>query len=147
METERENSRAPSPGEAHEQGCWGEEMAAAHLRRLGWRIVERNAHPCRGDMRCELDIIAYVPAENRVVFVEVKTHRVRSPRATRLWCIDRRKKSILLRACSNWILREKWHGNFRFDVVQVYGTPEAPNPPEIDHIENVPLFPPKWRFW
>ena len=54
---------------------------------------------------------------------------------------------MLLRACSCWILQRHWHGNFRFDVVQVYGEPNGPHPPEIDHIENVPLFPPKWRFW
>ena len=107
----------------------------------------RRVRPCARDRRCEIDLIVRTRDHRGIAFVEVKTHRVRSPRATRLWCIDRRKKSILLRACSNWILREKWHGNFRFDVVQVYGTPEAPNPPEIDHIENVPLFPPKWRFW
>ena len=77
----------------------------------------------------------------------MKTHRARSPRASRLWRVDKRKKAILLRACSNWILREKWHGNFRFDVVQVYGAPASGAAPEIDHVENVRLFPPKWRFW
>ena len=82
-----------------------------------------------------------------LAFVEVKTHKAHSPRASRLWRIDKRKKNVLLRACSSWIMHERWHGNFRFDVVQVYGEPEGAHPPEIDHIENVPLFPPKWRFW
>ena len=146
METERENSRAPSPGEARAQGSWGEEMAAAHLRRIGWRIVERNAHPCRGDLRCELDIIAYVPAENRIVFVEVKTHWRHSPFAGRLWAVDRRKKRNLLRASANWLMRRRWRGNYRFDVIEVYGERGGAAAPEIDHIENVRLFPPNWRF-
>ena len=129
------------------QGRWGEEIATAHLRRIGWRIVERNAHPCRRDRRCELDIIAYAPQENRIVFVEVKTHRRRSPFAGRLWAVDARKKRNLLRAGANWLMRRRWHGNWRFDVIEVYGEMGSAVLPEIDHIENVKLFPPNWRFW
>ena len=128
------------------RGRWGEEMAAAHLRARGWRILERNVRPCGQDRRCEIDLVLRSADRRSVVFVEVKTHRARSPRAGRLWCINRRKKNVLLRACTSWILKRKWHGNFRFDVVEVYGTP-AGGAPEIDHVENVPLFPPKWRFW
>ena len=80
-----------------------------------------------------------------VVFVEVKTHRWHSAFAGRLWAVGRRKKRNVLRACANWLIRRKWHGNFRFDVIEVYG--EEGGVPEIDHIENVPLFPPHWRFW
>ena len=58
-----------------------------------------------------------------------------------------RKKNVLLRACANWLMWKKWHGNFRFDVIEVFGRRTSPRPPEIDHFENVPLFPPKWRFW
>ena len=116
------------------RGVWGEDVALNFLKRKGWRLVGRRVRPCARDRR-------------GVAFVEVKTHRARSPRATRLWCVNKRKKSVLLRACSCWIMHERWHGNFRFDVVQVYGEPEGAHPPEIDHIENVPLFPPKWRFW
>lgn len=128
------------------RGRWGETVAAEYLRAHGWTVVERNARPCAQDQRCEIDLVLRSGDGRSVVFVEVKTHRSRSPRAGRLWCVNRRKKNVLLRACTNWILRKKWHGNFRFDVVEVYGTP-AGGPPEIDHIENVPLFPPKWRFW
>lgn len=128
------------------RGRWGERVAADYLRGLGWRVLERNARPCRGDRRCEIDLVLGSGDGRSVVFVEVKTHQARSPRASRLWCVDRRKKNALLRACTNWILRRRWHGNFRFDVVEIYGMP-AGGEPEIDHIENVPLFPPKWRFW
>lgn len=128
------------------RGRWGEMVAASYLQMRGWRILERNARPCGQDRRCEIDLVLKSADGRRVVFVEVKTHRARSPRASCLWSVDRRKKNVLLRACTNWILKRKWHGNFRFDVVEVYGTP-ADGAPEIDHIENVPLFPPKWRFW
>ena len=82
-----------------------------------------------------------------MVFVEVKTHRRHSAWAHRLWAVDRRKKRNLLRASANWLMRRRWHGNCRFDVIEIYGTADAATPPEIDHVTNVPLFPPNWRFW
>lgn len=137
----------PSANRSVQRGCWGENVAAEHLRRLGWRIVERNARPCRRDRRCELDIVAFVPPERQVVFVEVKTHRRHSSYAGRLWAVDRKKRANLLRASANWLMARKWHGNFRFDVIEVYGDETSGAPPEIDHIANVKLFPPNWRFW
>ena len=139
-----------SPSRGHENariGKWGEDIAACFLRNHGWDIVGRRVRPCKRDQRCEIDVIARSHDKQTVLFVEVKTHAMRSPRAAPLWGVDRRKKNVLLRACANWIMREKWHGNFRFDVIQVFGRRTGPNPPEIDHFENVPLFPPKWRFW
>ena len=129
------------------RGVWGEDVALAFLRRKGWRLVERRVRPCARDRRCEIDLIVRTRDRRGIAFVEVKTHAMRSPRAAPLWGVDRRKKNVLLRACANWIMREKWHGNFRFDVIQVFGRRTGPNPPEIDHFENVPLFPAKWRFW
>jgi Holliday junction resolvase-like predicted endonuclease len=121
-------------------------MAVKHLRSRGWRILERNSRPCRRDRRCELDIIAFDPGENKIIFVEVKTHISRQERASRLWGISAVKKKNLLRASANWLMRRHWHGNWRFDVLEVYGKSESYSP-EIDHIENVKLFPPNWRFW
>jgi len=130
-----------------ERGRWGEEIAAKHLMRMGWRILGRNVHPCRRDRRCELDIIAYAPSGKCVVFIEVKTHMRHSPYANRLWAVDADKKRNLLRASANWLMRRRWHGNFRFDVLEIYGGRESGTAPEIDHIENVRLFPDNWRFW
>ena len=129
------------------RGQWGENVAADYLTRQGWRILERNARPCRRDRRCELDIVAFNPSSSQVVFVEVKTHRWHSAWAHRLWAVDRRKKRNLLRASANWLMRRRWHGNCRFDVIEIYGQENAAMPPEIDHVTNVPLFPPNWRFW
>jgi len=146
--TEEQRAADLARGEAStESGRWGETVAAEFLRRAGWTVVARNARPCTGDRRCEIDLIVRSRDRNTIVFVEVKTHARHSTRASRLWSIDRRKKNLLLRACTNWILKRKWHGNFRFDVIEVYGSPHGECPPEIDHIENVQLFPPKWRFW
>lgn len=128
------------------QGSWGEDMACLYLVERGWTVIERNARPCASDRRCEVDIIAKSPAGG-VVFVEVKTHRRHSEYASRLWRVGKRKKRPLLRACASWVMAHRWHGNFRFDVIQVYGDRSSPGGPEIDHIENVPLFGPNWRFW
>ncbi len=135
--------RAPST--PRERGEWGENVAAGHLKAGGWRILERNARPVAGDRRCEIDIVAYLKEDDLVAFVEVKTHLARNDAAPRLWSVDRRKKTVLLRACAAWLRRNHWHGNFRFDVIEVYG--REGGPVEVDHIERVPLFPPKWRFW
>ena len=129
------------------RGSWGETYGESFLRRKGWLFVGRNVRPCANDQRCEIDLIVCSRDRSMIVFVEVKTHIRRSPRASRLWRIDKRKRSNLLRACTNWILKNKWHGNFRFDVIQVYGSPGGTDLPEIDHVENVHLFPSKWRFW
>ena len=128
------------------QGGWGEEVACLYLVDKGWSVVERNARPCAADRRCEVDIIARNPSGG-IVFVEVKTHKAHSQYATRLWRVGSRKKRPLLRACAWWVMSHRWHGDFRFDVIQVYGQRGAASAPEIDHIENVPLFGPNWRFW
>lgn len=129
------------------QGRWGELQAKLFLMSQGWRVIGQNVRPCPRDLRCEIDLIVLSASKETVVFVEVKTHRVRSPWASRLARIDKDKKRNVLRACANWIMRNHWHGNFRFDVVEVYGWHADTRPAEIDHIENVPLFPSKWRFW
>jgi len=128
------------------RGRWGEGVAARHLAALGWRIIGRNVRPCRRDRRCELDIVAFDPRERSVVFVEVKTHKAKSDYACRLWGIGRRKRQNLLRASANWLMRKRWHGNFRFDVMEVYGVEDGVAP-YVDHIMNVRLFPENWRWW
>ncbi len=127
------------------RGSWGEQTAAKFLESRGWRIIGRNVRPCLRDRRCEIDIVANPGDAGKVVFVEVKTHAHRGDGPGRLVGVDARKKRVLLRACANWVMANRWHGDFRLDVVEVYGTPGRTE--AIDHIENVPLFPPKWWFW
>ena len=128
-------------------GVWGESVAVEYLRRGGYEIIERNTRPVVRDERLEIDIVAWDRAKDAMVFVEVKQHADMSPYARRLRSIDRRKKRNLLRACASWLMRNRWHGNYRFDVIEVWGGATDGQPPEIDHVENVPLFGPNWRFW
>lgn len=61
---------APVPKDARRTlGKLGEDLAIAHLRRLGWVVVERNVRTRHG----EIDIVAL--DRHALVFVEVKTRR------------------------------------------------------------------------
>lgn len=125
-------------GVAH--GRWGEDVACEVLRCEGYEIVERNARPCRQDRRLEIDLVVYDKPRDMMVFVEVKQHKARSLRQRRLRSIDRHKQELLRTACRTWLRRNGWKGAYRFDVVEVYGTPQARQKVEIDHIERVRLF-------
>lgn len=126
-------------------GEWGECVAVEHLRRSGFEIVDRNSRPCAKDGRLEIDIVAWDRAADTMVFVEVKQHAHMSPFARRLQSITRRKRQNLRRACGAWRRINRWLGAYRFDVVEVYGTPGGGRP-VVDHIRNVALFPKPDRF-
>jgi putative endonuclease len=128
-----------------ERGVWGEETAVKFLRSNGWKIVERNVRPFARDYRKEIDVVAYIEEDNMIVFVEVKAHKKHSEYAPRSWGVDRAKKRNLLTAFRAWLRTRKWAGNYRFDIIEIYG--DESTPPEIDHIINVPIFPASDRFY
>ena len=125
--------------------AWGEDVAAEYLRRGGFEIIERNTQPVRDDQRLEIDIVAWERKTDTIVFVEVKQHATLSPYARRLRSVDRRKRENLRRACNAWRRTNRWHGAYRFDVIEIYGTPDGGRP-VIDHIERVELFARRGRF-
>lgn len=131
---------------AARHGRWGEDIAAEQLRIEGLTVVERNVRPCPKDRRIEIDIIAYDRRHDVLVFVEVKQHKVRSPYQKRLRSVDRRKRDLLCRGCRTWLMRNRWEGSYRFDVIEVYGTPETKGKAEVDHIRHVRLFKTAERF-
>lgn len=111
-------------------GAWGEAQAERALRQKGYTILGRRFHIGRHD---ELDLIARDGAV--LVFVEVKTRKTEDfgrPGAA----VNRAKRHYLSRAAVRYIkrLRQPPHA-FRFDVVEVVGTPDNPAP-LIRHIEN-----------
>ena len=126
-------------------GAWGEAGAAEHLRRDGYQIVDRNSCPVDRDRRLEIDLVAWDPKSDAMVFVEVKQHASLSPYRRRLSRVDRRKMANLRRACNAWRRVNRWRGSFRFDVIEIYGTPEGGRP-VVDHIEKVNLFADPKRF-
>ena len=54
-------------------GPAGERVAARRLRRCGYRVIARNVRTGQG----EIDLVCLAPDRATVVFVEVKTRRVR----------------------------------------------------------------------
>jgi putative endonuclease len=128
--------------------CWlrrdtageqGEELAEDFLRReKGFVIVARNwRNP--SDRREEIDLVANDGPT--LVFVEVKA-RAAGAMVPGYFAVNKRKKRVLLRACTAYLRRlQPMPRTFRFDVVEVE-LPADPNArPRIMHFANIPLFP------
>ncbi|NLG33851.1 MAG: YraN family protein [Lentisphaerae bacterium] len=128
----RLRSASRTRSETRRTGDWGETLAARHLQHKGYRILGRNV---RFGSRCELDLVARSPAPEVLVFVEVKTRRNEAfgrPASA----VDRNKRRVLGRAARRYLRRLKVQpARIRFDVVEVIGSPDHPDP-EIRHIEN-----------
>lgn len=122
-------------------GKWGEEHAAAFLKKAGYSILGRNVRPNRHD---EIDIVARVG--DILAFVEVKTRRQESfgrPMAA----VDKDKRHALNRAAAAYLRKAKYPDLFyRFDVVEVLGRPEDSVPVEVRHVENAFPFERRFRF-
>jgi len=109
-------------------GLWGENQAATFLEKKGHKILSRRF---RVTARDEFDLITRL--NDTLVFVEVKTRR------TELYgrpvsAVERRKRHHLSRAAVRYLQRLKHPVNFRFDVVEVVGEKDGPEP-VIRHIE------------
>jgi putative endonuclease len=100
-------------------GRRGEDLAAAHLRRLGFAILDRNVHGRGG----EIDLIA---CDGRVLaFVEVKTtlsDRARRPEPP-LERLGAGQRARLRRLALSWLLRRNGSRprapGLRFDAIGV----------------------------
>lgn len=127
-------------------GRAGEDFAAAHLKKLGWRIVERN-------WRCgplELDIIAW--HKGALIFVEVKTRSAAG--LTRPdEALTPAKQERLSRAAAQYLsATENWDKPCRFDLVSVWRA--ADNTFSLEHFAHAFEFSPavagghaSWQPW
>jgi putative endonuclease len=117
-------------------GELGERIAEKFLRARGYRIITRNWRSPR-DRRDELDLVCR--DGDTLVFVEVKT-RAATALVSGYHAIDARKKAVLRRAATTYLraLRPP-PATFRLDVVEV-ATHVDGTPPEVRHLENVPIF-------
>lgn len=110
-----------------ETGKTGERLAAQHLRRSGYRILEKNWR----SYRHEIDLIARERRSGTVVFVEVKT-RTAGSYGRPADAVDQNKRRFLRLAAESWLQR---NGGIeqpaRFDVIEVL-LPEK----QINHIVN-----------
>lgn len=94
----------------------GEDLAAAHLERLGYEVIARNARTRFG----ELDLIAC--GRGAIVFVEVKTRRAGGGAGTPLDAITRRKATQVRRLAAAWLAETPQRPralDLRFDAIGV----------------------------
>ena len=111
-------------------GLWGEQEAARYLTVKGYKIIGRRV---RVGIRDEIDLIARI--ENTLVFIEVKT-RAGEDFGRPVASVNRSKRFHLSRAAVRYLKRMKTQpANFRFDIVEIIGSQNAP-PPVIRHIEH-----------
>lgn len=108
----------------HELGTSGERVAGEHLRKRGYRIIERNFRKPSG----EVDIIAV--EGGTIAFCEVKSWE-RMPRSGLEHALSRRKQGRIIRT-SLWFLAE--HPELaglqpRFDLLFV-------SQGSVEHLEN-----------
>ena len=81
----------------HRLGELGERIAAEHLGRRGYEILERNYRTRWG----EIDIVAY--DGRTLAFCEVKTRRLGFRLGTPFEAIDPRKRAQVRRMVSSWL--------------------------------------------
>lgn len=120
-------------------GTLGEEIAAAHYRRLGFATVARNVRSRHG----EIDLIAF--DGGTLAFVEVKTRRVRSRcgagtggQQPLAWLSPRQRIRLrgLARAWLHEQREERPHArDLRFDAVGVL-VDESGRLLRLDQVEN-----------
>ena len=112
------------------RGLWGEQQAAAYLKRRGYRIVGQN-YTCRFG---EIDVIA---ADRKyVAFVEVKLRSTDRFAQAREY-VGAVKQERIRTAASLWLAENETALQPRFDVIEIYGN-ETMDPKQLDirHIEN-----------
>jgi len=111
-------------------GRLGEQLAAEHVERLGWQIVERNYQSRLG----ELDLVAV--DGSTLVFVEVKTCRIGRGRP---WdSLHERKQVQVRRIAGVWFNQRRatpFFEHVRFDGIGVL-VDEADRLVSLDHLEG-----------
>jgi putative endonuclease len=97
-------------------GAAGEQLAADHLSRLGYTVVDRNHRTRWG----EIDIIAH--AHRTLVFVEVKTRRTSARAGSPFDAVNARKQAQVRRMAAAWLAQVSDRPRaeeLRFDVIGV----------------------------
>src|SRR5215210_1111828 len=82
----------------HHLGRVGEDLALAHLERLGYRLVTRNHRTRFG----EIDLI--VSDDTTIVFVEVKARRVEATAGSALDSVSPRKQRQVRGMAAAWLV-------------------------------------------
>jgi putative endonuclease len=112
-------------------GCHGEQLAAEHLMRRGFQILERNFRTRWG----ELDIVAF--DGEILVFCEVKTRMLAPGTGNPLDAVHAVKRAKVRRMAAQWLSQRSDHPYaeiLRFDAIGVTFNP-AGALTAIEHLE------------
>jgi len=112
--------------ESHDLGKRGEDLAADHLKKSGYKLLSRNWKYGKH----EIDIIAQ--NKDVIVFAEVKT-RSDDFQMHPITAITTEKQKSIIWAAEGYIKRFNINKNSRFDVITIIKKGEQF---EIDHIED-----------
>lgn len=116
--------------EGRRLGSWGEEKAAAYLRRRGYRILEMN-YSARGG---EIDIIAR--RGSYLVFAEVKLRKNADFAQGREY-VHAAKQQRIINTAMLYLARTETELQPRFDVIEIYAPQgEKSRQIRIEHIVN-----------
>jgi putative endonuclease len=121
-----------SNDQRHRLGVAGEQLAAEHLIRRGFSIVERNYRTRWG----ELDIVAY--DGYTLAFCEVKTRRVAAGTGSPFDSLRPRKRARVRKMAGSWLIErtQRPHADaVRFDAIGVTFDP-AGRLVGIEHLEG-----------
>lgn len=106
-------------GSRQKIGRSGEELAAEHLQRKGYRIIARNYRT----RQAEIDIIA--EHQSTIVFVEVKTRRGTGFGHPK-WAVTPAKQRKISMAALTYLKKQSaMHRRARFDVVTIQSVDDA----------------------
>lgn len=101
--------------DSHQRGKDGEDAAVSYLQNIGYRIDGRNLR----FGRYELDIVAFDPAQNMMVFVEVKTRAHSSDGYPIHAAMTGKKRDTTRRAVFRWGALHDYDGPGRIDLLCV----------------------------
>jgi len=110
-------------------GSWGELLAEAYLKDKGLNCIGRNIRTHHG----EIDLV--MTDGETIVFIEVKT-RTSLDFGTPEESITKKKRERMIHSATEWMQSHpEWGGDFRIDVVAIYG-PKGDPKPEMIWFEN-----------
>jgi putative endonuclease len=116
----------------HRLGRLGEQLAAEHLSRRGFEILQRNYRTRWG----ELDIVAF--DGRTLAFCEVKTRRLRPGTGNPFDAVDRVKRAQVRKMAGQWLIEQPnrpYADVLRFDAIGVTFNP-AGELVALEHLEG-----------
>ncbi len=121
-------------------GEQGELEATEYLKKNDYKILDRNWFNRKGQRLGEIDIIAK-NKDNDIIFVEVKTRKVRSLKLVEEINpeeqIDFRKIDKLQKIAETYIAdNDLWESDWQFDAISVIFYSDSEKP-KVEHLENI----------